>query len=195
MKVQKPWKRNLMQELALFQQQRRTRGLTHIDLMTVKPEGIGDLGGLVPIVCKAGVVMRDAQEEHVFIILWSWAREMSGKWAWSSFIFVCVCDGIGLLAQWRLWVSLLRCFGEWEHFPQISGLTGDYEIWHARWGRLFPVGGWRPVWVEGKVGWHLVWWRILTTRGANWQRNDCLKIGAAQAWVYRPHPRKPLPLP
>jgi hypothetical protein len=26
--------------------------------------------GLVPIVCKAGV-MRDAQEEHVFIILWS----------------------------------------------------------------------------------------------------------------------------
>jgi hypothetical protein len=58
-----------MQELALFQQQRRTRGLTHIDLMTVKPEGIGDLGGLVPIVCKAEVVIRDIQEGHVFIIL------------------------------------------------------------------------------------------------------------------------------
>jgi hypothetical protein len=26
---------------------------------------------LAPITCKAGVVMRDAQEEHVFIVLWS----------------------------------------------------------------------------------------------------------------------------
>ena len=27
--------------------------------------------GLVPIICKAGMVMRDAQEQYVFIILWS----------------------------------------------------------------------------------------------------------------------------
>jgi hypothetical protein len=45
---------------------------------------------LVPIICKAGMVIKDAQEEHAFIILWSWAREMWGKQAWSHLIFVCV---------------------------------------------------------------------------------------------------------
>ena len=43
-------------------------------------------------------------------------------------IFVCVCNGIGLLAQSRLWMSLLRRFGQQEHFSQISGLAGDCEI-------------------------------------------------------------------
>jgi hypothetical protein len=153
--------------------------------------------GLVPVICKAGVVMRDSQEEHVLIILWSWARGTWGKQAWSPFIFVCVREWIWTACS----VEAMNIPVEavWSastfHLDRTWQGTMRLDILAVHGGSLLPEGGWRPVWVEVKVGWCLVWSSIFTTRGANWQRNDCLKIGAAQAWVYRPHPRKPLPLP
>ena len=77
--------------------------------------------GLVPIICKVGVVMRDAQEEDVFIILWSWARGMWEKQTWSPFIFVC-------MREWN-WsacsVEVMNVPAEavWSAFPS------DIKLW------------------------------------------------------------------
>lgn len=47
--------------------------------------------GLAPVVCKAEIVIRDAQEERVFIILCSCVREMGAAVSVKHFcISVCV---------------------------------------------------------------------------------------------------------
>lgn len=53
---------------------------------------------LVPIVCKTGIVIRDAQEEHVFI-----KQEGCGGSRHEASLYLCVCmNGIDFLASWRL---------------------------------------------------------------------------------------------
>lgn len=58
---------------------------------------LGNMGDIIwhkaldlrPIICKAGVVIRDAQEENVLIVPWRWARRMWEKWAWIPLICEC----------------------------------------------------------------------------------------------------------
>ena len=128
--------------------------------------------GLVPVICKAGVVMRDAQEEHVFIILWSWARGMWGKWARSPFIFVCVCAWMKLIC---LFVEVINVPVEavWSASAFPSDIGPGRGLWD--WTCWMLMGKSFSCMSRGESG--LASSLILTTRGANWHHIHCLNRG------------------
>ena len=118
---------------------------------------------LVSIICKVGVVIRDAQEEHAFIILWRWARSMWEKWLWNR-LYICVC-----MWMQTVYVSV-EAVQSARVFPSDTGPARGLWEWHAgcRGEWLFPVKGWRPVCMsrlESGLVSNLT--RILITRGAN----------------------------
>lgn len=61
--------------------------------------------GSVPMVCKAGVVMRDAQKEHVFISSEAEQGGCGGN-GQEAPLYLCV-SGIDLLAGWNVPVEVV----------------------------------------------------------------------------------------